>query len=529
MRSSQVTGGQTATAKQYNDLRDDAYASSWLLAHEQTTPGLTLYVEPGVYYNGSTRVEFAGGNSPTFTAPSTNPRIDVLSIDTAGTLVRTAGTEAGSPTVPSFPGGNIPICQVYNRVGQTTIRDVSVSGQGYVYKDVRPFMSNSPQLSNGGIIATAGENITAQDIAFLATQDSRRFAYFDAVTTTETINTNTSFRAQTFTISAGCNRLRRIGFYVNQGSNPAGTLVGRLYATSAGVPVGPSLATIFSNLASQFKGSAIQGDVDLAVTPGDTYAIVLDVSGVTLGGSDTLSYYYGPSGYTGGSRFTGTSLSSWTADTANDYAFFAEFQFENGKVFRYESTTALNTGKLLLSPDSVASGASGVFKEIDGVLGGFSGLTPGTKYYTSTTTYGALSTIATDNILLGVAISATQILIDDSMSREAITLVEFTGLSSANREKGWIAPEDGFVTIENMTSGGTGANINIYRTLNQQPMFSYDSAGSFINYTEVLAVIDQNTAGESQKGSNPIPVCQGDMLMTINDSYGFQTYFTRKK
>ena len=81
MRSSQVNAGDTGTIDQYNNLRDDAKASSWLLPHQQSTPNLTVYVEAGVYYFNNTRYEFAGGNSPSFTAPSTNPRIDILSIN----------------------------------------------------------------------------------------------------------------------------------------------------------------------------------------------------------------------------------------------------------------------------------------------------------------------------------------------------------------------------------------------------------------------------------------------------------------
>lgn len=143
MRSSQVAAGDTATISQYNYLRDDARASSWLLPHQKSTPDLQLYVEPASMYVDSVLVFFAGGNSPTFTAPSTNPRIDVLSINSSGTLTRTAGTEAASPTAPSLPDGDLPICQVYNRVGQTTILDVDTAGQGYIYKDTRVFIGSN--------------------------------------------------------------------------------------------------------------------------------------------------------------------------------------------------------------------------------------------------------------------------------------------------------------------------------------------------------------------------------------------------
>lgn len=80
MRSSDVTAGNTIYASDVNKLRDDAYASSWLLAHEQTSPDLTLKIEEGTIDVWGNKIEFPATNSPSFTAPATNPRIDLLSI-----------------------------------------------------------------------------------------------------------------------------------------------------------------------------------------------------------------------------------------------------------------------------------------------------------------------------------------------------------------------------------------------------------------------------------------------------------------
>lgn len=161
MKSSAVAAGNAALASQYNDLRSDAYGGSMLLAHQQTTPGMTLYVEPGVCYISATRVIFAGGDSPTFTAPSANPRIDILTIDSTGTLGITEGTEAASPSAPSYPANKLVICEVYHVVGETAIydNDAQVSGQGYVLNDVRPivqhagYISDPSQIADGTIVA----------------------------------------------------------------------------------------------------------------------------------------------------------------------------------------------------------------------------------------------------------------------------------------------------------------------------------------------------------------------------------------
>ncbi len=129
-------------------------SASYLKAYQQSTPDLTLLVAKGNVYFGATLVEFAGGNSPSFTAPSSDPRIDILSLNDSGTLTRTAGTEDASPTAPDVPAGNIPICSVYNRVGQTEILDEDDSSEGYIYKDLRGFIFQQPEMDWEGFTAT---------------------------------------------------------------------------------------------------------------------------------------------------------------------------------------------------------------------------------------------------------------------------------------------------------------------------------------------------------------------------------------
>jgi hypothetical protein len=142
MRSNPVNAGDAGTAAQYDNLRDDAYGGSLLLTHQQTTPGMTLYVEPGTYYIGTTRIIIAGGSTPTFTAPVTYPRIDLVTADSTGTIAIVQGTEASTPVAPAYPSNKVVLCEVYNVVGETALYDLvnEVSGQGYISNDVRPFV-----------------------------------------------------------------------------------------------------------------------------------------------------------------------------------------------------------------------------------------------------------------------------------------------------------------------------------------------------------------------------------------------------
>jgi hypothetical protein len=107
-----------------------------------TAATMQFFVEPGVTYVSGTRVIFAGGPTPAVTAPTSHPRIDVLTIDSSGTLAWTTGTENVSPSAPAYPANKVPLCELFNVVGETTLNDFEnqQSGQGYVYNDVRAFL-----------------------------------------------------------------------------------------------------------------------------------------------------------------------------------------------------------------------------------------------------------------------------------------------------------------------------------------------------------------------------------------------------
>lgn len=162
MLSTDVTAGGNAQASQYNSLRDDAYGSSMLLPHQQGTPGMTVFVESGVFFIGGTKVTVAGGSTAAFTAPVSNPRIDLISVDSTGTIQVTAGTEAVSPSAPAYPPNQIVIAEVHHVVGETLIydNDNQVAGQGYIV-DVRPFLqipSNAQGVSQSYALNTTYTN-----------------------------------------------------------------------------------------------------------------------------------------------------------------------------------------------------------------------------------------------------------------------------------------------------------------------------------------------------------------------------------
>jgi hypothetical protein len=147
------SGGTTLTPFSLDKEIEDASknltsftASTTVTSASWTAQTMQLYVEDGTYYTNGTRYLFVGASTPTVTAPSSHPRIDVLTIDTTGTLAWTAGTENASPVAPAYPANKLAICELYNVVGETALYDNEnqQSGQGYISNDVRPTVSYGP-------------------------------------------------------------------------------------------------------------------------------------------------------------------------------------------------------------------------------------------------------------------------------------------------------------------------------------------------------------------------------------------------
>lgn len=113
---------------------------------EQDTPNMTVKVNFGRgYISGNTLIDKGVQNSPAFVAPAANKcAIDILHIDSEGTLAITQGTEVdlpNEPSVPTYPTDKMVICEVYLEGGDTEIHQWQI-------KDVRPVLNLGVGLKN---------------------------------------------------------------------------------------------------------------------------------------------------------------------------------------------------------------------------------------------------------------------------------------------------------------------------------------------------------------------------------------------
>jgi hypothetical protein len=153
------TGGTTITpyslnTSTYGPLTSFS-ASTTVTSGSWTGQTMQLYVEPGTYYVGATRVLYLGGSTPTVTAPVSHPRIDIVTADSSGTIALVTGTENASPVAPSYPANKLVLVEIYNVVGETALydNDNQQTGQGYVSNDVRPAMA-PPYISSASQVAS---------------------------------------------------------------------------------------------------------------------------------------------------------------------------------------------------------------------------------------------------------------------------------------------------------------------------------------------------------------------------------------
>ena len=123
----------------------------------KSTCGLNVAVDSALIasfyqqvYLGVNRITFSGGSSPTITPPASNPRIDLLVLNSSNTLEWVTGTEASSPTEPTFPTDKVPICLVYCKTTMAKVVEFEDNAanpnEAYIYKDVRPLLC-IPQIT----------------------------------------------------------------------------------------------------------------------------------------------------------------------------------------------------------------------------------------------------------------------------------------------------------------------------------------------------------------------------------------------
>lgn len=92
----------------------------------QGSPDMTVAVAAGTVQINGVSVAVTGANGTITTADSSNPRLDVVSINSSGTIVVTAGTPAAEPAIPTIPASSAILALVRIPANDTTISSTQI-------------------------------------------------------------------------------------------------------------------------------------------------------------------------------------------------------------------------------------------------------------------------------------------------------------------------------------------------------------------------------------------------------------------
>jgi hypothetical protein len=130
-------GGGSGVLQNVGNTFFEVVANSPVNMSAQVSPGLAFVADLG----GTVRTVRATAATTlvTFVAPTVNPRIDTVQIDSTGYINVKTGTEAGAPVAPTVDAGTIKLAEIYLRVGMTSIKDADDATNGYI-TDGRSFV-----------------------------------------------------------------------------------------------------------------------------------------------------------------------------------------------------------------------------------------------------------------------------------------------------------------------------------------------------------------------------------------------------
>ncbi|MDP4117666.1 MAG: hypothetical protein Q8873_00535 [Bacillota bacterium] len=116
--------------RQLNTEKTGYGVYSGLTVSAQSTPDMTVSVATGVIFmeNGRRFTPTANTALAVTAADATNPRIDIVYVNSSGVISYLAGTAAASPAAPSVPTGGQKLAEISVAVGAATIVAANIAG-----------------------------------------------------------------------------------------------------------------------------------------------------------------------------------------------------------------------------------------------------------------------------------------------------------------------------------------------------------------------------------------------------------------
>jgi len=192
---------------------------SGLTVSAQGSPNMTVAVATGtIYMANGTRYAPAANNALAITAAdATNPRIDIVYVNSSGAISYLAGTAAASPSAPSVPDGGLKLAEISVPANDTTIETTQILDKRKLLGIGEWF---APTLLNSWALVSSGGYCEYM-------KDDRGVVYIRGYLTAGTVTDHTII----FTLPAG---YRPKGYMMAPGIYPSNGQPRNFYMDSSG-------------------------------------------------------------------------------------------------------------------------------------------------------------------------------------------------------------------------------------------------------------------------------------------------------
>ncbi len=333
----------------YKTSLDDAAAvfkriAATFAPHAQSTPDMSVRVDAGnIATVGGIHTEVAAQNTETLTAPTTNPRKDIVTIDrVTGAVGVATGAEAVSPVDPTLPTETLVIARINLTVGMTEIANADIEDLRSVPLSAFPsdiLTAKSEILSHNGIndvsigVGTDGQVLTADST------DPNGVKWMDPASDT-TDGVKITFTRQFLSNSYPALDINGTNLVISQ-TDPTVTLGGqaRTVLSTANIPnTTPAIQQVIIDLPEIFQAgnyelnlTNTQGSSEVFISmnevslyDGSTWTQVTANADFSTRSSEQILSYDGKlwilGGYSGGHRndiWSSTDGITWTEVTTN--------------------------------------------------------------------------------------------------------------------------------------------------------------------------------------------------------------------
>ena len=326
----------------------------------QGSPNMTVAVAAGIVSVAGVRAAVTGANATIGSADDTNPRIDLITINSSGAIATTAGTAASVPALPSIPSVSIVIALIFVPASDTAIATNQII-------DKRVFLSAS-----GGVLDNIIMGIGSDSDAAIVLSSAIIAADVEVTNVIEGTSDHLATTANSLIISNVTNE-GDILFLVSDGGNSKGWLHldganGRVIIHGGDLLMSGAQKIYFYDIGGEYMSSdgstlTITGATALTPTIGSTaWANATH----THAGSST-------GGTVAASALTGTAASATLAatvtviDSTDTSSFVALFDSATGDLaVKTDAGLAYNSGTGMLT-------ATGLTGPLTGTATGLSG------------------------------------------------------------------------------------------------------------------------------------------------------------